>query len=720
MSARRVSVLTLNSIAALSKVSSSPHSFGSKALTLSKCISTAPESLDLPNGYGFDNSTEPNQNSSGFCSDSQNCIDYQQEPNWQGIKSSQGFREYTKNDLVSNPYGDSWHDSNGFFQNSSGVYGRNASENQKSMSSQGGNFIVYNGENSGRSEVNRNAVYTNNSSGVEQNSRGFHQNHGGVHLESMGTEFHTYSVQQNENVGGYGGHFQGGAQYVGNKTIQQQYGSYGEGLMAARQNTSGFSSERFSDSQGSLDKNYAHNNWRFQQNQNYLSTEDAVMYQQSPSYQQNPNAPQYLQKSDEIHNKMVTSQLAPTPNPEVPESMANNVSLKALDGFCEEGNVEKAVEVLGLLEKQGVRVDLPRILGLMRVCGEEKALKEAKAIHEYVLRTLSPLKVSTYNRILEMYSKCDSMNDAFEVFDKMPSRNLTSWDTMITWLAKNGLGEDALDLFMQFKKAGLKPDGQMFIGVFSACSILGDINEGMLHFESMSKDYGIIPSMEHYVSVVEMLGGTGYLNEALEFIEAMPFEPSVDVWETLMNLCRVHGHLELGDRCAELVEQLAPSRLSEQSKVGLIPVKASDLADKEKKKLSSKNLLEVKSRVHEYRAGDRSHPESDKIYALLRCLKEQMKEFGYIPETRFVLHDIDQEGKEEALLGHSERLAVVHGLMTTAARSPIRVIKNLRFCGDCHTSMKIISKIVGRQLIMRDAKRFHHFQDGLCSCKDYW
>ncbi|GLT31601.1 hypothetical protein SLA2020_063300 [Shorea laevis] len=219
----------------------------------------------------------------------------------------------------------------------------------------------------------------------------------------------------------------------------------------------------------------------------------------------------------------------------------------------------------------------------------------------------------------------------------------------------------------------------MFIGVFSACSILGDINEGMLHFESMSKDYGIIPSIEHHVNAVEMLGGTGYLDKALEFIEEMPFEPSVDVWETLMNPCRVHGHLELGDSCAEQIEQLDPSHSSELSKAGLIPVKASDLAEIKKKKLSSHNVLRIKGRVHEYRAGDRSHPKSDKIYALLRCLKEQMKEFGYIPETRFVLHDIDQEGKEEALLGHSERLAVVHGLMTTAARSPIQVIKNLRF-----------------------------------------
>ncbi|GKV44232.1 hypothetical protein SLEP1_g51430 [Rubroshorea leprosula] len=183
---------------------------------------------------------------------------------------------------------------------------------------------------------------------------------------------------------------------------------------------------------------------------------------------------------------------------------------------------------------------------------------------------------------------------------------------------------------------------------------------------------------------------------------------------------RVHGHLELGDHCAEQIEQLDPSHLSELSKAGPEPMKASDLAEIKKKKLSSHNLLRIKGMFREYRAGDRSHLESDKIYALLRCLKEQMKEFGYIPETRFVLHHIDQEGKEEAFLGHSERLAVVHGLMTTAARSPIRVTKNLRFCGDCNTSMKIILKIVDRQLIMRDAKRFHHFQDGLCSCKDYW
>ncbi|KAJ7960427.1 Pentatricopeptide repeat-containing protein [Quillaja saponaria] len=395
-------------------------------------------------------------------------------------------------------------------------------------------------------------------------------------------------------------------------------------------------------------------------------------------------------------------------------------TLEELESFCREGKVKEAIEVLRLLEKKYIHVDLPRCLLLMQAIGEAKSLEEAKIVHEHVMQSLSPLKVSTYNKILEMYSKCGSMDDAFTVFHNMPERNLTTWDTIVTWLAKNGLAEDCIDLFTEFKKNGLKPDGQMFIGVFYACSMLGDIEEGMLHFKSMTDDYGIIPSLDHYVSIVDMLGSVGHLDEAFRFIEKMPLEPSVDVWETLMNLCRVHGYLELGNHCAEVVALLDPSRLNEQSQAGLVPVKASDLAKWKEKKLASENLLEVKSRVHEYRAGDTSRPENNKLYDLLRGMKAQMKEAGYIPQTRFVLHDIDQEGKEEALLSHSERLAVSYGLLNSTARSTIRVIKNLRVCVDCHNALKIISKLVGREFIIRDAKRFHHFKDGLCSCRDYW
>ncbi|KAF5204022.1 Pentatricopeptide repeat-containing protein, partial [Thalictrum thalictroides] len=126
------------------------------------------------------------------------------------------------------------------------------------------------------------------------------------------------------------------------------------------------------------------------------------------------------------------------------------------------------------------------------------------------------------------------------------------------------LSENAIDLFTQFKVAGLKPDGQIFMGVFLACSFLCDVaGEGMLHFESMSKVYNIVPTMEHYLSVVNMLGSAGYLEEAMEFIEKMPFEPSIDVWETLLNLCWVHGNIKLGCHCAEIVNYLDSSRLTD-------------------------------------------------------------------------------------------------------------------------------------------------------------
>ncbi|CAL5200043.1 unnamed protein product [Lathyrus oleraceus] len=475
-------------------------------------------------------------------------------------------------------------------------------------------------------------------------------------------------------------------------------------------------------------QNVTQNIGHFQQTPNDYYTRSNEMGQQYSAYGQSQQSVdgRHPPNFNSAHRSTVGSHLSSNPKPDGESVDAFSDSpyrgtLEELDSFCIEGKVKEAVDVLQVLEKLHIHVDLHRCLQLMHQCRKARSLEEAKVVHRHALQHLSPLNVSTCNEILEMYFECGSVDDAVKVFKNMTECDLTTWYTMITQLAKNGFAEDSIDIFTQFKSLGLKPDGQLFVGVFGACSMLGDIGEGMLHFESMSRDYGIVPTMAHYVSLVDMTGSIGHLGEALEFIEKMPMEPSVEVWETLMNSCRVHGNTELGDHCAELVEKLDPSRLNEKSKVGLLLEETSDsIKNKEQNNLASKNLLEVRSRIHEYRAGDTSHPENDKIYALLRGLRVQMKEAGYIAETKYVLHDIDQEGKEDALLAHSERLAVAYGLLNSSARSPIRVIKNLRVCGDCHTALKIISDLVGRELIIRDAKRFHHFKNGLCSCRDYW
>ncbi|XWS55405.1 hypothetical protein CRYUN_Cryun10bG0171500 [Craigia yunnanensis] len=451
------------------------------------------------------------------------------------------------NDYLGSPGVDNHHSYGG---------GLRPTRNQEGVG-QTGNFSGYNyhGETNGNLQLSPNEICENGSwRGAEQSSKGFYQNHGEMHWKGTRNELQNDSFYGNGNFRGYGANAQ-------NNANMQNQGR----PIEMRQNQNDHNLQTFPESLGSLNENHVDDNWQFQQSQ---------------SDQHDPNFSQYQQNPQDIYNANSYGQVSATSNPEgesieVSKTSSNNATVEMLDEFCNKGNVKEAVEVLGLMEKQGFHVDLARILQLMKACGEVKALQEAKTVHKHLIRSFSPLKINIYNRILEMYSKCGSMDDAFDVFGKMTKRNLTSWDTMITWLAKNGLGEEALDQFSQFKKAGLKPDAKMFIGVFSACGIVGDINEGMLHFASMSSEYGIVPSMEHYVGVVDMLGSTGHLDEALEFIEKIPFEPSVDVWEILMNLSRVHGHLELGDRCAELVELLDPSRFNEKSKSGLIPLKDS-------------------------------------------------------------------------------------------------------------------------------------------------
>ncbi|XP_026384352.1 pentatricopeptide repeat-containing protein At2g25580-like [Papaver somniferum] len=259
----------------------------------------------------------------------------------------------------------------------------------------------------------------------------------------------------------------------------------------------------------------------------------------------------------------------------------------------------------------------------------------------------------------------------------------------------------------------------MFLGAFYACSTLCDITEGMLHFESMSKVFGIAPSMDHYVGVVKMLGSTGYLDEAFEFIENMPVEPSIDVWETLMNLCRLHGNLEIVDLCDSIVALLDPSRLNVESKEGLLPVNPSDYVIAEKNEKHPGKPLRLEDKVQQFRAGDTSEANSDELYAL-QTLSAHMKECGYIPELRFALHDVEDENKATILLFHSERLPLVSRLLSSPVRSQILIFKDLRTCGDCHNAFKIISTIVGRVIISRDTKRFHCFEKGKCSCDDFW
>lgn len=721
MSTKKVTLLTVNSLTSLSKVHRSSNSLISvRGLGLVRNVNIATERLDLQNPIGSDgeNHVDYQLNHRGYYSDIPSHENIQLKSD--GVYGEQSAHRENKGQFYQNTKGFGKGDGlgggfeqnlnvpfkqhrrnvnlggdnnrNGFEGNPSGQNGNNPSGYGRELQQ---NWTVSDmkfNEKNVRQNNNFTSNYYGSNDGTHWKNQSLAGNYNGY--TGMTQQSHeSYDRWNNDgthwNNQSSAGHYNG---YTG--ITQQSFESYGQRSATLQQGTG---------------NPYVQNGYMMQNSRGGG---------QNPSLIYNASGGQYPNSSNESHSGMMDPPLS---NNTETGTECYNGTIEELDDACKVGKMEEVVKVLELLAKNQIPVDLSRYLMLMKACGEAEASKEAKVIHMHLMRSSSNLEISTYNKILEMYGKCGSMDDAVTVFNEMPKRNLTSWDTMITWFAKNGQGELAIKLFTQFKQSGLIPDGQMFIGVFVACSMVDDVVEGMHHFRSMREDYGIVPTMEHYVSVVNMMGTVGYLDEALEFIEKMPVEPSVEVWETLMNLSRVYGHVELGDRCAELVDLMEPTRLQDQAKEGLIPAKPSDLAkEKEKKKAAAENLLAVRSRVHEYRAADKSHPETERIYALLRGMKEQMREAGYVPETRFVLHDVDQESKEEALLAHSERLAVAYGLMSSPARSQMRIIKNLRVCGDCHSALKIISKLVGRELVIRDAKRFHHFKDGLCSCRDYW
>nr|GMD48810.1 pentatricopeptide repeat-containing protein At2g27610-like [Ipomoea batatas] len=162
----------------------------------------------------------------------------------------------------------------------------------------------------------------------------------------------------------------------------------------------------------------------------------------------------------------------------------------------------------------------------------------------------------------------------------------------------------------------------------------------------------------------------------------------------LLGACKVHRNVEIGKLAAEKLISLQPH--------------------------DSAAWIEIKNQTHTFTAGDISHPLSNNIYMKLEELSFRLRESGYQPDTTYVLHDVEDEHKEAILSQHSERLAIAFGLIATSPGVPIQIVKNLRVCGDCHTVIKIISKIEGRDIVVRDSNRFHHFKQGLCSCGDYW
>eukprot|EP01018_Ginkgo_biloba_P030460 Gb_36433 [translate_table: standard] len=334
----------------------------------------------------------------------------------------------------------------------------------------------------------------------------------------------------------------------------------------------------------------------------------------------------------------------------IPDSITWNAMIS---GCAQNVYANEAFKLLRQMQLANVKPTSVTMLSVLPLCARLAALQQGKEIHGFIFRNGLEAEISegTFvgNALIDMYAKCGNIDFARRVFDKISHRDVVSWTAMIAGYGMHGHGQDALTLFNQMLLANMEPNHITFIGVLSACSHAGLVEEGWHYFNCLSRDYCITPRVEHYACMVDLLSRAGYLDEAHDFIKKMPIEPGAGVWGALLGACRIHCNIELGKYAAECLFELEPQNSGNYVLLSNIYAESGRWDDAEKvrvmmkgrglKKIPGCSWIEIKNRVHAFLVGDVSHPQAEKIYAILQNLGAQMKAAGYVPDTRFALHD---------------------------------------------------------------------------------
>ncbi|PIN26270.1 hypothetical protein CDL12_00974 [Handroanthus impetiginosus] len=400
-------------------------------------------------------------------------------------------------------------------------------------------------------------------------------------------------------------------------------------------------------------------------------------------------------------------------------------------GCVKRDQVFEALEMFRKMQRKKVGFSRVSLTIVLPICAHLTALYFGKEVHGQIIKSAECPDVLLMNSLLDMYAKCAAMEYCRKVFDEMRSKDLTTWNTLINGYAINGRMAEAVAAFEKMVEAGVKADEVTFISLLSGFSHAGMANEGQILFDRMSSEFEVEPNLEHYACLVDMLGRAGRIEDALGVVKRMPMKPSGSIWGSLLNSCRLYDYVTLAEVVAKVLFEIEPTNPGNYVMLSNIYANAG-MWDKVKsvrelmekrgiKKEAGCSWVQIRDKIHSFVAGGAFELRNSGEYRQKwEELTEEMEKKGYIPDTGVVLHDIDEEMKVEWVCGHSERLATVFALIHAGPGLPIRITKNLRVCADCHNWMKHASTVSQRKIIVRDTNRFHHFENGKCSCNDYW
>ncbi|WCJ37665.1 Pentatricopeptide repeat-containing protein At3g12770 [Euphorbia peplus] len=400
-----------------------------------------------------------------------------------------------------------------------------------------------------------------------------------------------------------------------------------------------------------------------------------------------------------------------------------------ISGYAKNGYAEEALDLFREMIRKNITPDSITVTSNISACAQIGSLELAKWMSNYISKSKFQNDGFATAGLIDMFTKCGSVDSARALFDRAQDKDVVIWSSMIMGYGIHGCGQESISLFNDMKQDGISPNDVTFIGLLTACKNSGLVEQGWKLFHQM-RDYGIEPRHQHYACVVDLLGRKGYLDKAYNFIKSMPVEPQVSIWGALLTACKIYRNVSLGEYAATKLFELDPSNTGHYVQLSNLYASAClwDRVAKIRVVMREKGLskdighsvIEINGKLHVFQFGDKSHPKFGEIFAEMQNLERRLKETGFVPHKESVLHDLDDEEIEETLCNHSERLAIAYGVISSPSGATLRITKNLRACSNCHEATKLISKILNREIVVRDANRFHHFKDGLCSCGDYW
>ncbi|XP_011656423.1 putative pentatricopeptide repeat-containing protein At3g25970 [Cucumis sativus] len=308
---------------------------------------------------------------------------------------------------------------------------------------------------------------------------------------------------------------------------------------------------------------------------------------------------------------------------------------------------DKAIEIFSNMRAEGIAPNQFTFSSVLVSCANLCLLEYGQQVHGIICKVGLDMDKCIESALVDMYAKCGCLGDAKKVFNRISNADTVSWTAIIAGHAQHGIVDDALQLFRRMVQLGVEPNAVTFLCVLFACSHGGLVEEGLQYFKLMKKTYGLVPEMEHYACIVDLLSRVGHLNDAMEFISRMPVEPNEMVWQTLLGACRVHGNVELGELAAQKILSFKAENSATYVLLSNTYIESGSYKDglslrhlmKEQgvKKEPGCSWISVNGTLHKFYAGDQQHPEKDKIYAKLEELKLKLISLDDVPDLSYEL-----------------------------------------------------------------------------------